>query len=160
MKKCLLPFRPIRPADRLLRLLKIPDQTGLATSWTLDNVVAKVIRIETAQRIVITAIALKRFQLKYGHLTEKLSALAPEFLSSVPIDSYSGKPLCYRLKADGSYLLYSVAENGTDDGGNPALPPTVTSTSFAWQNIKAYDLVWPQPATEAEIKFFYEHPPK
>lgn len=31
----------------------------------------------------------------------------------------SAKPLRYRLNADGSFTLYSVGEDGRDDGGDP-----------------------------------------
>ena len=31
-----------------------------------------------------------------------------------------GQPLRYRRNADGTFLLYSIGENGKDDGGNPS----------------------------------------
>ena len=40
----------------------------------------------------------------------------PDYLSQVPIDPYSGRPLIYRRTAEG-YLLYSVGSNRVDDGG-------------------------------------------
>jgi hypothetical protein len=110
--------------------------------------------------MTITAIALKRFQLKHGNYPADLNSLVPEFLPAVPLDPVDGQPLRYRRNADGTFLLYSVSENGVDDGGNPALEKGVTNSSYSWQNPHALDWVWPQPATEAEIKFFYEHPPK
>ena len=67
-----------------------------------------------------------------------------------------GQPLRYRRNADGNFPLYSVGENGVDDGGNPALESGVTSSSYAWQNPHALDWVWPQPATVAEIQKYYE----
>ena len=120
----------------------------------------KVMKVETARQMTITAIALKRFQLKHGNYPAQLSELAPEFLPSVPVDPYDGKPLRYHPNADGTFLLYCVGEDGVDDGGDPNLPVGITSSSLNWQNAHARDWVWPQPATEAEIKFFYEHPPK
>ena len=45
----------------------------------------------------------------------------PEFVPKVPLDPVDGQPLRYRRNADGTFLLYSVGENGKDDGGNPAL---------------------------------------
>ena len=84
----------------------------------------------------------------------------PEFLAAVPLDPVDGQPLRYRRDADGTFTLYSVGENGVDDGGNPGVAEGVATKSLQWQNSKALDWVWPQPATEAEIKFFYEHPPK
>ncbi len=71
-----------------------------------------------------------------------------------------GQPLRYRPNADGTFLLYSVGENGKDDGGDPSLEKGVTGSSFYWQNPKALDWVWPQPATPEEVQSFHEHPPK
>ena len=120
----------------------------------------KVMKVETARQMTITAIALKRFQLKHGNYPAQLSELAPEFLASVLLDPVDGQPLRYRLNSDGTFLLYSIGENGKDDGGNPALEKDIESSSFGWQNPHALDWVWPQPATDAEIKFFYDNPPK
>lgn len=128
--------------------------------WNLGKTVDNLVRMEVANRVIATAVALKRFQLKHGKLPEALDELAPEFFPSVLIDPYDGKPLCYHPNVDGTYLLYCVGENGVDDGGDPSLPPGSTSQSFYWQGNKARDWVWPQPATADEIQYFYEHPPK
>jgi len=63
--------------------------------------------------------------------------------------------LRFRLNPDGTFLLYSVGENGKDDGGNPALEQGAESSSFYWQNPHALDWVWPQPATAEEIRAYY-----
>lgn len=116
----------------------------------------KVMKVETAKQMTITAIALKRYQLKHGAFPEKLSELTPEFLASVPLDPVDGQPLRYRRNADGSFTLYSIGENGVDDGGDPSLEKNVQSSSFQWQNPHALDWVWPQPATEAEMQKYFE----
>jgi hypothetical protein len=115
---------------------------------------------EVAKRTVITAIALKRFQLQHGNFPEKLAELTPEFLPAVPLDPVDGKPLRYRRNADGTFLLYSVGDDGVDNGGDPTLSAGVTSSSFYWLGNHARDWVWPQPATPAEIQAFSAHPPK
>ncbi len=140
--------------------LKIPDFMDAFGDYGLAPVVSKVVRIETARRVVVTAIALKRFQLAHGKSPETLDELEPGFLSTIPIDPYDGKPLHYYANADGTYLLYSVGENGRDDGGDPALEKGVTSSYYFWQNNHALDWVWPHPATPAEVEMFYAHPPK
>jgi len=126
----------------------------------LSSCLRRVMNIETLRSMTITAIALKRYHLKHGKYPPDLNALVPEFFPEVPLDPVDGKPLRYKLNSDGTFTLYSVGENGVDDGGNPSLEKGVTSSSYYWQNPHALDWVWPQPATEAEIKFFYEHPPK
>jgi hypothetical protein len=149
------------PGDETM-LLDMPDLrwlfsesiTGLGSSFH------RAIVAETSRRVVITAIALKRFQLQHGIFPEKLSELTPEFLSSVPLDPIDGKPLRYKKNSDGTFLLYSIGDNDVDDGGDPTYPTGVTGSSFYWQNYHARDWVWPQPATPAEVQYFYEHPPK
>jgi hypothetical protein len=116
----------------------------------------KTTRIKTAQTIIVSAIALKRYQLKHGNYPADLNSLVPEFISAVPLDPVDGKPLRYKLNSDGTFLLYSVGENGVDDGGNPSLEKGVESSSYYWQNPHALDWVWPQPATAAEIQKYYD----
>jgi len=55
----------------------------------------------------------------------------------------SAKPLGYRLKADGSCVLYSVGDDGIDDGGDSTPPPGTPAGMWAGQ-----DAVWPSPAAE------------
>ena len=155
----------IKSLDKLenpLLLLETPDLHSMLSESiiTLSGCFKKITTIETMKRTTITAIALKRYQLRHGNYPETLAELAPEFLASVPLDPVDGQPLRYRRNADGSFLLYSVGGNGKDDGGDPSLEPGVTSSNYAWQNDHVLDWVWPQPATDAEINYFYAHPPK
>jgi hypothetical protein len=147
--------------EAMIRWLDLKDFSEVAdSSRVLQSTVSKTIRIEAARRVVIAATALKRFQVKHGKWPDTLGELVPEFISAVPVDPYDGKPLRYQPNPDGNYLLYCVGEDGVDDGGDPTLPTGIISSSLYWQNTHARDWVWPQPATEAEIKYFYEHPPK
>jgi hypothetical protein len=127
---------------------------------TLAGLPRKVMLAEVARQTVITAIALKRFQLKHGSYPPSLNSLVPEFVSAVPRDPVDGERLRYRLQSDGTFLLYSVGENGKDDDGNPSLEKYMDGSSFNWLNLHALDWVWPQPATPAEVQFYYAHPPK
>jgi hypothetical protein len=122
----------------------------------LSAVFPRVMRVEAAKQTAITAIALKRYQLKHGNYPAGLNSLVPEFVSAVPLDPVDGQPLRYRPNSDGTFLLYSVGENGMDDGGDASLEKGVTSSSYYWQNPHALDWVWPQPATEAEIQGYYK----
>jgi hypothetical protein len=97
---------------------------------------------ETMRQLTITAIALKRYELGHHRLPSDLAELVPEFLSAVPIDPMSGQPLRYHLNADGSFVLYSVGEDGHDDGGNPN-PPKSSDRPGLWSG---RDAVWPVAA--------------
>ena len=81
----------------------------------------------------------------------------PEFLSAVPLDPVDGEPSRYKLNSDGTFLLYSIGENGKDDGGNPSLVKDAEGSSLNWLNPRALDWVWPQPATEEEIQAYYKN---
>jgi hypothetical protein len=122
---------------------------------TLGGVVRKVMRVEVAKQMTITAIALKRYQLIHANYPADLNSLVPEFVPTVPLDPVDGQPLRYRPNSDGTFLLYSVGENGKDEGGDASLEKGITSLYYSWQNIHALDWVWPQPATEQEIQAYY-----
>lgn len=101
------------------------------------------VRRESERQLTLAAIALQRYQLRHGKWPSSLEALVPEFLAAVPYDYMSAGPLRYRLKDDGSYVLYSVGEDGKDDGGDPT--PTSGASPGLWEG---QDAVWPSPAPE------------
>lgn len=106
---------------------------------------------ETGRRICVTAIALKRYHLQHGAYPDKLDDLVPTFLPSMPVDFMDGKPLRYQLRPDGDFLLYSVGEDGIDDGGDPRPPASAPNgTSRSW--LVGRDIVWPRVATSANLE--------
>jgi hypothetical protein len=114
----------------------------IVSKITIPNVVNALrvaVQNETKRRLAITAIALKRYELRHGHPPPNLSALTPELLGQVLIDPMSGGPLCYRLNPDGTFVLYSVGEDGKDDGGKGGMD--------FWSGP---DAVWPAAATPEE----------
>lgn len=117
-----------------------------------------VLATETARDAVIIAIALKRYELRQHHLPGKLEDLTPTYVNTVPIDWMDGHAFHYHPNADGTFALYSVGENGRDDGGNPSPQKPVNheeDSGFYWLNPSALDLVWPQPATSQAIQKYY-----
>ncbi len=87
------------------------------------------------------AIALERFRLANGRYPEKLAELETNFILRLPHDVMSGQPLKYLRNADGSFLLYSIGLNGTDEGGTVGLNKNGTSV-----NVEQGDWVWRYPA--------------
>jgi hypothetical protein len=73
-------------------------------------------RAEQVERNLHLAFALAAYRADTGRYPEKLSELAPKYLSAVPGDLFSGKALIYKPSEKG-YLCYSVGPNGKDDGG-------------------------------------------
>lgn len=113
--------------------------------------VEKSVIAETQRRIAVTAVALKRYEHRFGKLPPDLSVLVPVLLQAVPPDPMDAQPLRYRLSNTNSFLLYSVGLDGVDDGGdvNPKEP---ASRNFFWTQCKDY--VWPQPATAEQLREF------
>lgn len=79
------------------------------------------IRIQERDRMVhelmkvVAAIAL--YRARVGEYPEELDEIAGEFTTGISNDLYTGKPLHYERRGQG-YVLYSVYENGVDDGGD------------------------------------------
>jgi len=73
----------------------------------------------------------------------------PELLGRPPRDFMDGQTLRYRPRPDGTFLLYSVNDDGSDDGGDATPPPSRPGTRNP-SLVNGRDLVWPMPATEAE----------
>jgi hypothetical protein len=148
-------FAALEPAINRLREDSVPESfydklrySTPDTPFTLSNVISKSIRSETERSLVICAVALKRYALRYGAPPASLDALVPEFLSSVPIDYMDGKPIKYRLDTGGAFVLYSVGADGKDDGGDSALLPEKTNLRMPWDR---KDWVWPAPALPEEV---------
>jgi hypothetical protein len=98
----------------------------------------------TLQQMVVAAIALQRHQLRHGKLPTTLRALVPEFLSALPYDFMDGQPLRYGRNHDGSFQLYSIGDDGRDDGGNPS--PASLQPAAREESWNGRDWVWPRLA--------------
>jgi hypothetical protein len=121
-----------------------------SSDW-FDTYLLRLAKCETARRLTVTAIALKRYHLQHGAYPATLNELVPAFLPAVPGDFMDGKPLRYRLRPDGDFLLYSVGEDGIDDGGDPT--PASSTTSLNW--LLGRDIVWPRVATPAALEEYH-----
>jgi hypothetical protein len=123
----------------------------LMEAETYAKALDKSVVAETQRRVIITAIALKRFERRFGKLPSDLNALVPAFLSAVLPDPMDGRPLRYRPSGTNSFLLYSVGLDGMDDNGDSS-PKESGSRNFFWMQGK--DAVWPQPATAEQLREF------
>jgi len=106
-----------------------PDWTKRRYSESVAKVFARIMMpalgasMRTQQRnnarrlVEATAIALLGYRDQHGDLPPALDALVPDYFEQVPIDFISGKPLVYRVEADGGALIYSLGHNLIDDGG-------------------------------------------
>lgn len=77
------------------------------------------------RRIAAVMLALRLYQHDHGDaLPRSMSELAPGYLPAIPSDPFdpAGKPFRY-LPLHDPPILYSVGENGSDDGGSQKLMP-------------------------------------
>lgn len=90
----------------------------------VDNVCSASDRHTMRLHAASVIIALERCRLARGTYPEKLGELVPEFLAAVPDDPYSEHGFVYKRgdnpAAKGAYTLYSVGDDGQDNGGTRA----------------------------------------
>jgi hypothetical protein len=72
-------------------------------------------------RIVRVGLAIERYRLANGKLPENLAELVPAYLDAVHKDPFDGQELRYKRLEKG-YVVYSIGEDGSDDGGKERLP--------------------------------------
>jgi hypothetical protein len=101
---------------------------------------------QTAANEARIAMALERFRLAHGSFPDSLDVLTPQYLAKVPHDVIGGQALKYRRTDDGSFILYSVGWNGTDDGGVVGYKTDAISNSYMDLDSKA----GPKPAIDLE----------
>ena len=155
-------WREPRRADQETPLSE-DTQPSVAATWgrmrywlsgsmlpSLQRAPDKAVAVEAQRDLAVTALAIKRYQLRHAKAPDRLEALVPEFLPAVPPDWFAAAPLHYRSEPGGSFLLYSVGPDGEDNGGDATPSVVGAEPSFA----RGRDLVWPQPAAAGEIVAF------
>jgi hypothetical protein len=101
----------------------------------VSKAVAKSVRAEQRASQTATACAVERFRKQHGNYPAALTELVPAFLAEVPIDIMDQKPLRYRKNSDDTFILWSVGDNGIDDGGIYRNPKSNSDEILDW--------VWP-----------------
>ncbi|MBN1491629.1 MAG: hypothetical protein JXA69_17080 [Phycisphaerae bacterium] len=74
-------------------------------------------RTQASHLGTMTVLALEVYKRDHGQYPEDLAALVPQYSPTIPIDPFNEVPLRYRLDGRGGYVLYSVDDDGMDDGG-------------------------------------------
>ena len=138
-------IKGLRGLGRLRHLL-----TAL-TVPALENTMRRTLIVQVQREMVLAAIALQRYELRLGKPAADLQALVPEFLRELPRDYFAAAPLRYHPGGRDQFVLYSFGANEKDDGGD-ARPAEKGAARFNLQS--GLDLVWPRPASTAEIEAF------
>jgi hypothetical protein len=115
-----------RPVARIFIAMMLP---------TIERTRAKSVHADVELNATSTVCALKSYELVHGSAPEDLSDLVPEFLPSIPIDSFDGKPLRYRH--DGKeWALWSVGHDVKEDSAHG----TTTTTGIPGKSTKTGDI--------------------
>ena len=77
----------------------------------------RVARAQSGLDLAVLACALERHKLERGRYPASLAALVPAYLAKPPVDVVEGQPLSYTLQPSGTYTLYSLGWNQTDEKG-------------------------------------------
>lgn len=84
---------------------------------SLETAIAAEDRTSTMLQLTRLAAALATYRAEHRVYPAKLDGIVPGELSKLPVDIYNSKGFVYRPTSDG-YLLYSIGEDGKDDGGD------------------------------------------
>jgi hypothetical protein len=145
-----LPWAPfLQGKEKLNWYNKVRLLFGAENAGVGDQNIRRTLSIQTQQQMALAVIAIERYRLKRGRIPAELSALVPEYLSAVPRDGMDGKALRYRLASNGRFQLYSVGQDGKDNGGDPTLRPGAGPYPQIWDG---RDAVWPSAATTEEAE--------
>jgi len=109
----------------------------------LAKVHAKADRSLTTSRLAITVAGLERHRLATGRYPKSLDDLVPKWVPTVPLDPMDGQPLRYRLNADGTFTVYGIGPNHSDDNG-----------VFESQQGQDLDWAWPPSHPTEERRLF------
>ena len=109
---------------RVLTLMALPAFRKVTQSATAADA-----RVSLA----LSACALERYHLAKGGYPESLSALVPDYLPAVPLDPINGQPLRYHSLPGGTYKLYSLGLNGTDEAGTS--DPDLDKGDWTWPEL-------------------------
>jgi hypothetical protein len=94
---------------------RFPVVSMVVPNW--EKAATTLLRYETQRQLALTALALKRHQLKHGKLPADLAALIPEFLPSIPFGSLSGRPFIYLRLSANRFVLRSIGDDERDEQG-------------------------------------------
>jgi len=128
---------PAIPKGYILSAMMLPS---------LEKMWLKTVAAETRKSLVVMAVAIKRYQLKYGKIPKESVELVPEFLTEIPVDWFDGKAVRYAPEVGHDFRLWAVGRDGIDgiDGGGVSV---ATNKSPMFDQ----DMIWPMPATADEV---------
>jgi hypothetical protein len=117
------PVFKIRAKESLERMSRVRESVKLHTLAIIltapyEPVVERTFRTITDRRLAAAALAIRLLFVEQGQWPKSLDELMPRYLPAVPADGMAtAKRIGYVAEADRP-RVYSVGENGTDEGGS------------------------------------------
>lgn len=105
LKKPYWERKPLPEPKQFLNSLLVPVFTGFSSKDAQELAFL---------RLQATLCAVRLYKKRTGTYPKQLRELA---LGDLAIDPFTGKPFVYRVEPKRGFLLYSLGENGVDDGG-------------------------------------------
>ena len=121
-------MRDLKAPQTALNRFRFPVASMVVPNW--EKAVTALLRLETQRQMALTAIALKRHELKHGKLPADLAALSPELLPSPPVDYLNDKPIGYQRLSDHRFTLRSAGPRQLNEQ-------------------RTDDLIWPEPESQS-----------
>jgi hypothetical protein len=110
------PLRQFPPAERSKVAAERVAHACIAILFRPVNLHIVTNRIATESNLTQLAFALAAYRADHDAYPEKLTELSPKYIERIPKDVFSNGEMHYS-RHDRGYLLYSVGQNGRDDGG-------------------------------------------
>ena len=119
-----------------------------------DRFVTQHFRAKADRRLAAVALALRLYAVEHGgKYPATLDELVPDYLPAVPTDPFAAgeKPLRYVVDDPEAPVVYSVGENGTDDGGSEGpTNPRRRASPGRWEKKDAVVRITPRPLRMTE----------
>jgi hypothetical protein len=110
------------PLDEIMDANKTPSGRPSKLLSAVASLTRLTAETFAAIRCTTTAVAIERCRRQHGGLPDSLDVITPQYVASIPLDPFTGKPLLYG-RDDDSYTVYSTGINRADDGGAVAPKP-------------------------------------
>lgn len=94
---------------------------GFMSSTIVSSLFPMLKNLASAQALrssVVVACAATRYRLDRGEFPVTTQALIPGYLESIPTDPFDGQPIRIKRMPAGQLIIYSVGNDGKDDGGD------------------------------------------
>ena len=127
--------------------ISAPDALRRRSLGSID--LLELAQVATQQEMLIALLRLSRHRRAHGDWPDDLAGLRPANLRRKSHDYFSGRELKYQMLDADSCVLYSIGENGRDDGGNASDRRMNQGAIPLW---KGWDAVWSITADGAGTK--------